>query len=242
MLIRRLLHALSAGQPVSGAVLAQEAGMTRAAIWKHVAALRKQGLPISAQAGKGYCLPWPIQLLEPDAIRNSLATKIQSKVEVCWEVDSTQSALYRQHHQLPDLSFLISETQGAGRGRRGSVWQSPPGRNLYLSCLKRFDQGLSQLAGLPKQVGGWVIAALNRANTLPGARFENNDIRVGTQKVGGILIDLMGEYDGPVTAIIGIGLTPLAHEGFPDRNQLAVLLIDALYCGLAQLDSTFTQE
>jgi len=242
MLIRRLLHALSAGRPVSGAVLAQEMGMTRAAIWKHVATLRNQGLPILAQAGQGYYLPWPIQLLEPETIKKALPFALRNHVQICWEVDSTQCALYRQRDQLADLSFLVSESQGEGRGRRGSSWESPPGRNLYLSCLKRFDQGVRQLESLPQQVGSCVISALTRTETLAGARFDNHDIRIGQQKAGGILIDLYGEYEGPVTAIIGVGLTPLNHEGFPDRNQLVAATIIALHRGLAQLDSTFMQE
>ena len=43
-------------EAISGDVLAQELGISRAAIWKHIDALRKQGANIQSHAGKGYQL------------------------------------------------------------------------------------------------------------------------------------------------------------------------------------------
>ena len=50
---RGILQRLIAG-PVSGDALAQEAGLTRAAMWKRIEALREAGVEIDAQAGRGY--------------------------------------------------------------------------------------------------------------------------------------------------------------------------------------------
>ncbi|MEM1412751.1 MAG: HTH domain-containing protein, partial [Pseudomonadota bacterium] len=46
-LARRLSHE----QPVSGKALAEALGCSRAAVWKHVAALRELGVAVEAQAG-----------------------------------------------------------------------------------------------------------------------------------------------------------------------------------------------
>ena len=60
---RALLQRLADG-PVSGDVLAREAGLTRAAVWKRIAALRDAGIAISASPGRGYRLERSLDLLD----------------------------------------------------------------------------------------------------------------------------------------------------------------------------------
>ena len=69
MLARDLLEALAGGDAVSGAVLARKAGVTRAAVWKQIEALRLKGVPVEAKVGGGYRLPWPIELLDGQPAR-----------------------------------------------------------------------------------------------------------------------------------------------------------------------------
>ena len=49
----QLLAALAPGEPLSGAALAAQAGVTRAAIWKQIEALRTRGVPIEARGAAG---------------------------------------------------------------------------------------------------------------------------------------------------------------------------------------------
>jgi BirA family biotin operon repressor/biotin-[acetyl-CoA-carboxylase] ligase len=42
----QLLTLLAPGAPLSGAALAERSGVTRAAIWKQVEALRARGVPV----------------------------------------------------------------------------------------------------------------------------------------------------------------------------------------------------
>ena len=44
------------GHFVSGEAVSAELGITRAAIWKSISALRAQGYEIDAVTGRGYCL------------------------------------------------------------------------------------------------------------------------------------------------------------------------------------------
>ena len=53
---RDLLQRL-AGGAVSGDVLAREAGLTRAAVWKRIAALREAGIAGGAVPGSGVIAP-----------------------------------------------------------------------------------------------------------------------------------------------------------------------------------------
>lgn len=259
----QLLALLAAGEPLSGAGLAEQVGVTRAAIWKQIEALRTRGVPIEARGVAGYQLPWPLQMLDAKRIRATLPAPLQRELgalEVHWELDSTSSELQRRGAAAKDLSVLLAETQSAGRGRRGRTWLSPPGLNLYLSCLKRFDAGVAALSGLSLAVGVIVLRALEQLGIAGAGLKWPNDllaISAGEQggKLGGILVELSGEYQGPCAAIIGIGLnlrlTPALHAQAgqpacdlatlaggspPDRNRAAAVLIAALLEGLQQFE------
>ncbi|MFC4525228.1 biotin--[acetyl-CoA-carboxylase] ligase [Dyella halodurans] len=258
MQAQELLVALAHGDTVSGAFLAERAGVTRAAIWKQVEALRARGVPVESRGTAGYCLPWPLQVLGLQEIRAALPSHVRSHVgalELHWEIDSTSNEIQRRLGTLPDLSMILAETQSAGRGRRGRAWLSPPGLNVYLSCLKRFDAGFAALSGLSLAVGVIVMRTL-AALGIQGAGLKwPNDVLSDGGKLAGILVELSGEYQGPCAAIIGVGvnvrltaalreqagqpindLANLAHGQAPDRNLVAASLIAALVEGLRQFE------
>jgi len=265
MLAPQLLAVLAPGETVSGARLAEAAGDSRAAIWKQVEALRRRGVPVESHGAAGYRLPWPLQMLDEAAIRAALpvaAARRLGALDLYWDIDSTSSELQRRGAQAPDFSIVLAETQSAGRGRRGRSWLSPPGLNLYLSCLKRFDAGFAALSGLSLAVGTIVLRALESLGVAgAGLKWPNDVLARGEDgrpggKLAGILVELSGEYQGPCAAIVGIGLnlrlTPALHEQAgqpacdvaslcggmpPDRNRMAAALIAALADGLAAFAS-----
>ena len=265
---QQLLAALATGETLSGARLAAASGVTRAAIWKQIEALRGRGVPIESAGTAGYRVPWPLQMLDKKRIRAALSTAIAQRVgalDLHWELDSTSSELQRRAAEAADLSFVLAETQSAGRGRRGRHWLSPPGLNLYLSCLKRFDDGFGALSGLSLAIGVMVLRALDSLGIAGAGLKWPNDILAGDGKLGGILVELSGEYQGPCAAVIGIGvnlrltddlreqagqpvcdLATLAHGTPPDRNRVAAALIAALVEGLEQFEragfAAFQQE
>jgi BirA family biotin operon repressor/biotin-[acetyl-CoA-carboxylase] ligase len=220
MLARDLLEALAGGDAVSGATLARTAGVTRAAVWKQIETLRLKGVPVEAKVGGGYRLPWPTELLEAPRIRAGLSAEALAKVgmiEVHWDIDSTSSELARRIPVLDDLAFVMAETQSAGRGRRGRTWLSPPGMNLYLSVLKRFDSGFASLSGLSLAVGVMLIRALDELGIRTAGLKWPNDVMAGNAKLAGILVELSGEYSGPCAAIIGVGLNIRLPDSLHER-------------------------
>ena len=50
----QILSRLLGGQSVSGQALSEELGVTRAAVWKQISLLRKEGWDIRASSGGGY--------------------------------------------------------------------------------------------------------------------------------------------------------------------------------------------
>lgn len=259
----QLLALLAPGEPVSGAALAAQAGVTRAAIWKQVEALRARGIPVEARGRAGYRLPWPVQMLDATRIRAALpAPWVRSlgMLEVHGELDSTSSELQRRLATAADLSMVLAESQTAGRGRRGRSWLSPPGLNLYLSCLKRFEPGFAALSGLSLAIGVMLLRALDELGIAGAGLKWPNDVLAaaghgGRGKLAGILVELSGEYQGPCAAIVGVGLnlrlTPALHRQAgqpacdlasltagapPDRNRVAAALVAALAHGLRQFE------
>ena len=207
---RHLLSRLSADAPLSGSALAAALGVTRAAVWKQVEALRALGAPIVAEAGLGYRLAWPIDWLDGQRIAAELEPAKRARVgslTVHWQIDSTSSELLRRAaSDGGDLLVCCAETQTAGRGRRGRDWRSPLGGNLYFSLLKRFDHGMGALTGLSLAAGTAVIAALDDCGVTGAGLKWPNDVLAGGRKLAGVLIELGGEFLGPCHAVIGIGV------------------------------------
>lgn len=209
MQLRDLVAALADGRAHSGSALAQRFGVTRAAVWKRLDELRDAGLPIQAEAGRGYRLVPALELLDAQAIAAALPPLLQPRlagIDIHWEIDSTSSALLRGAAGCGDYAVCLAEQQSAGRGRRGRTWQSPPLCNVYMSVLKRFDRGMGSLAGLSLAVGVAVARALESLGAQGLGLKWPNDVLAPAGKLAGILVELGGEFLGPCHAVIGIGV------------------------------------
>lgn len=261
---RDLLQRLAAG-PVSGAALARAAGLSRAAVWKKVEALRSAGIGIRALPGRGYVLERPPALLDADAIVAALpapAARALAGLEVAWTLDSTNSELLRRPPPARGCRVLLAEHQTGGRGRRGRAWASPLAANLYLSLDRRYAGGLARLPGL-SLVAGVAVAEALRAGGWSGVCLKwPNDVVVETRgalhKLGGLLVEGGGEVAGPARAVVGVGLNvampPAGATGIdqpwtdlaalaagataPDRNQVAAALLAHLVPALAEFDAS----
>ena len=146
-----------------------------------------------------------IELLDAGTIRSAAGDAV-SAVEVLATTPSTNEILLarsRAGHPIHRLA-LLAEQQTAGRGRRGRNWASPPGGNLYLSFGWRCESGIPD--GFSLVVGIAVAHALSEHCGI-GVRLKwPNDIQVEGRKLGGILVEVAGEFGGPLDAVIGIGL------------------------------------
>ncbi|HSD16230.1 MAG TPA: bifunctional biotin--[acetyl-CoA-carboxylase] ligase/biotin operon repressor BirA [Thermomonas sp.] len=207
-LLRRL-----ANGPVGGDTLAREAGLTRAAVWKRIDALREAGIAITAVPGRGYQLAQPLDLLDAAAIRAGLPADVRgglAALDVAWSLDSTNSELLRRDAPLQGCAVLLAERQTGGRGRRGRAWASPMAAHVYLSLARRFEGGLARLGGLSLVAGVAACEALRGLGFAQvGLKWPNDLVVVdgdGLRKLGGLLVEGGGEVAGAARAVIGIGL------------------------------------
>jgi len=208
---KRLLHILSDGEFHSGTELAEQLEISRSAIWKQINALEEYGIEIAAVNGKGYRLHAPVELIDKALIVNLLPASIRQHITVFEthdQINSTNSYLSALTQKQPESSggICLAEQQTAGKGRRGRQWISPFGSNIYLSILWQFQEGPTSLSGLSLAIGVAVIRALKIHHIENVGLKWPNDIYWQQKKLGGILVEVSGESNGPCSAVIGLGL------------------------------------
>ncbi|ATG76156.1 bifunctional biotin--[acetyl-CoA-carboxylase] ligase/biotin operon repressor BirA [Pseudoalteromonas sp. 1_2015MBL_MicDiv] len=258
-----ILNALKQGVFVSGQALGEQLGISRAAVSKHIKTLQEMGLDIFKVTGKGYCLNSQVGLLNKTQIDQHYKAlgANTADVEVHPIIDSTNSELMRRIQAKTALesgTVIVAEMQQAGRGRRGRVWQSPFGANLYYSYFWRLDDGLQAAMGVSIAVGLAVYDAIKALYQVDVELKWPNDIYINKQKLAGVLIELDGQPQGPCQLVIGIGINLQMPESFSknidqawtdlnqhtqklDKNQLVASLTHHLEQRLAQYRQTGLQ-
>ncbi len=256
-LVARVFAALADGEFHSGEQLAGELGVSRGAIWKAAGSLRELGATLHAVRNRGYRLRSGGDALDAAQIGPLLPVTIRGhvrRIETAWTVDSTNSVLLARPNPLFGICVVwLAEYQPAGGGRRGRTWIAPPGGSICLSLSWTFREVPKDLAALGLAIGVCGLRALKALGLENASLKWPNDLLAEGGKLGGILIELRAESDGPACVIIGIGInvalgTPLLQKigetgiaatdlvtaGLkrPSRNALAAALVSQLVPGL----------
>lgn len=239
-LAARVFAELADGEFHSGEQLAEQLGVTRSGVWKAVESLRDLGAALHAVRNKGYRLRSGSDALDAKRISDLLPPTVRAhllRVEAAWTVGSTNSALLaRPNPPFGTSEVLLAEYQTAGRGRRGRVWVAPPGGSICLSLSWAFREMPQDLGALGLVIGVCALRAL-RESGLEEVRLKwPNDLLVAGRKLGGILIELRAESDGPAFVVIGIGLNVALGAKLLQRiGETGVAPIDLASAGLKQL-------
>lgn len=203
-----ILHLLADGKFHSGEALAEQFNVTRVTIWNAIQHAQNLGVEIFSVRGRGYKLPYAIELLDKDNVLQTIGPERNwFHLEIVDEVVSTNTHLMKAAaNGAPHVSCAAAHIQTGGRGRRGRTWISKLGASLTFSLLWRFDCGATALSGLSLAVGVGLMRALNELGLSTAQLKWPNDVLINNKKLAGILIDLQGDMDGPSAAIIGVGI------------------------------------
>lgn len=202
----QLLERLRDGRFHSGEELGTALGVSRSAVWKKIKKINSQfGVIVHSVPGKGYRLAQEMAALVPQ--KRFLGEFLSWDITLFKTLDSTNAEALRRLRLGAAVPFaVVAEQQTAGRGRRGRVWVSPFGENLYFSLAIQIDQGARQLEGLSLTVGLAVVGALRKIGIQDiGLKWPNDALASG-RKIAGILLELDGDLADICHVVIGIGI------------------------------------
>jgi len=216
-------------EAVSGAELSQKLGVSRAAIWARIEALRQLGYEIEAGPHLGYRLRGTPDLLHPDDLLSRLGRTqvIGRDIRVFQQTTSTNDVVEKLARDgVQEGAVVFAEAQTSGRGRLGRRWLSPAGKGLWFSLLLRPElrpQDATQLTV------GSAIALYHAIKDVTGLEPEikwPNDLALSGRKVAGILTEMSAEVDRIKHIVLGIGINVNFSPGEfpPELRKLATSL------------------
>ena len=229
---------------VSGEALSAKLGVTRAALWKHIKAMKADGAEIESIQGKGY------QMIKPPDVPRAeyISAHIDPDIKIFFEKSVTSTndlAKQAAHDTMLDRAVFIAEEQTAGRGRKGRVWQSPAGEGLYMTFLARPKIDPKRLSGITLMAAVALCWAIENLTGLTLGIKWPNDIIIDGKKTAGILTESMLSMDGVEFIICGIGINvhqrqfddDISHKacslvmsaGHINKTLLAASVIDAFF-------------
>jgi BirA family biotin operon repressor/biotin-[acetyl-CoA-carboxylase] ligase len=237
---RAVLERIADG-PVAGPELADELGVSRNAVWKHVEALRAAGFEIAGRDA-GYELDGVPEFGGP-AIEFGLDAPFS--VEYHDAIGSTNDRARELAAEGAADAAVLAAAQTGGRGRLDREWSAPSG-GVWLSLALRPDLPAAHAPALTLAAAVATTDAAREAG-VPAAIKWPNDVLVpdddeprGGRKLAGILTEMEGEADRVSWVVVGIGMnanipiealpegaTSIEHETGPvDRRRFVQRLLE----------------
>jgi BirA family transcriptional regulator, biotin operon repressor / biotin---[acetyl-CoA-carboxylase] ligase len=230
----KILSALRARlDGVSGADLAEQLHISRAAVWSHIEDLRRLGYGIEAGPHLGYRLvSVPDALHADDLLARLCKTRIIGRdIRVFEQTTSTNDVVEKLARDgVKEGVVVFAESQTKGRGRLGRKWISPAHKGLWFSVLLRPDLRPQEATRLTVVSATALCRAIHSESGLAPEIKWPNDILVNGKKVAGVLTELSAELDHVKHIILGIGVdVNLGAGDFPAelRKQATSLKIEA---------------
>lgn len=196
------------GEFVSGEKMSEQLHLTRAAIWKHIQALKDEGYRIESQTKNGYRLLEAPLSLDEWVIKHKLgSSRLGRNIQLYEELGSTNDLakeMIRRGEQQEGV-VILAKRQSAGRGRLQRQWESPLG-GIWMSILIQPHLPLADAAKLTLSSSIAVVDALKAELGLEVKIKWPNDLIYQGRKLAGILAEVVGEWNSVHTMIIGIGI------------------------------------
>ena len=199
---RSLLEALEDG-PVGGPRLAAALGVTRAAVWKHVEALRAEGFDVET-TDDGYVVTDAPEF-GGYAVEFGLGAPFE--VEYHDGIGSTNDRARSLAGSGATDVVVLADRQTEGRGRLSRGWSSPSG-GIWMSVVCRPAVSPSAVPLLTFAATVAVTEALRDEGVEAAIKWPNDVIVPGSEnaKIAGVLAELDGEVDRVSWVVIGVGV------------------------------------
>ncbi|GAA0644743.1 biotin--[acetyl-CoA-carboxylase] ligase [Salarchaeum japonicum] len=216
---RQAVLAALADGPATGPALADRLGVSRAAVWKHVEALRDEGFGVES-TDDGYELT-EVPEYGADAVAFGLDAPFA--VEYHDTVASTNDRARELATDGRENVVVLADRQVGGRGRRDRAWESPSG-GVWMSVVLRPDIPPARAPLLTLAMAVAVTDAA-RAHGVDATIKWPNDVLVSDGKLAGILTEMEGESGRVSWVVVGAGVnanvdpTDLSEGATSLRNE-----------------------
>jgi BirA family biotin operon repressor/biotin-[acetyl-CoA-carboxylase] ligase len=209
------------GQNISGEFIAAQLNISRAAVWKAVKELEKDGYFITAATKRGYCLSQKNDILSAEGIAAFLHEKHTIIVELSLEstnITAKQMAVLGAAHG----TVVIADHQTAGHGRHGRSFFSPKGCGIYMSFVLRPSQIFIPHENLSLITAYAAVAVCDAIEEICGKSPKIkwvNDIFLDGKKICGISTEAVTDFQsGEISWIVaGIGVNYTMPSSVPDE-------------------------
>jgi BirA family transcriptional regulator, biotin operon repressor / biotin---[acetyl-CoA-carboxylase] ligase len=110
----------------------------------------------------------------------------------------------RAQEGAPHLTTIWAETQTAGRGRQGRVWQSQAGYGLYFTTIVRLNLEPERNGLIPLLVGAVLCSSVRDLMGVQASlKWPNDLLAADGRKLAGILVERNAKS---ASFLIGVGL------------------------------------
>ncbi|MFW5983871.1 MAG: biotin--[acetyl-CoA-carboxylase] ligase [Halobacteria archaeon] len=219
---RDVLDALADGDVVSGEALADEFGVSRNAVWKHVERLRDAGFGIESTPD-GYRLD-----SAPEYGGLAVAYRLDGRTEYIGHeieyhdtVKSTNAVAVERAREGVDEGYVVlADKQEGGRGRRRREWSSPSG-GVWTSVVLRPDFAPREASLVTLAASVAVTRAVESTGVDATIKWPN-DILIDGDKLCGILVEMQADAERIAHAVVGIGLNANAAPDVSDASPTSL--------------------
>lgn len=202
----------------SGEEMAELLGMSRAAVAKQVAKLRRDGNVIESQTNRGYCLRVRWEPANRETVAPHLRTTVLGRTgwrDLTETASTNTEAITWALAGVAEGAVVTAERQSGGKGRRGHDWFSSP-NSLQFSVILRprsarlTEEFITRAALEATREAIHLLAGVEPVVKPP------NDLLLDGRKICGVLTEAGSRAGEPDWIALGIGCNVnVLPEEFP---------------------------
>lgn len=167
---------------------------------------------------------------QEEIISRGLKSRFMGRKLICLETTDSTNIQARNLAEAgePEGTLVVAETQKAGRGRRGRIWNSPKNTGIFMSFLLRPQIMPANASMITLVAGLGVRKAILQVTGLETLIKWPNDIIWEGKKLCGILTEMPAVYGEISYVIVGIGINANMESFPPDIREKACSLRQAV--------------
>lgn len=134
------------------------------------------------------------------------------------ETDSTNVRAKALGDEGRHGTLLVANSQTAGRGRRGRIWESPDEKNIYMTVFLKPEIAIEKAPMLTLVMAHSAAKILRDVFDLDVQIKWPNDLVLNNKKICGILTEMSVKQGQIEYVVVGVGMN-VGNKTFPEELQ-----------------------